>query len=615
MLKLRKEIRPDNVVDKKVQKRLTLLILVLALFFLILLGRLAYLQILKGEKYFKIANFNIIRTTYVPAPRGVIRDRKGRILATDVPRLNICAIPSEIQDINIFCKKLAPLLEYPPSRIRKIVKQKGINPYQKVVIKAKVNNETMMRVAEVQPDIPGLHLEIQPVREYPNGKTASHVIGYVGEITEEQLKSLKSQGYKIGDYIGKDGIEKQYDRYLKGKHGERKVIVDAAGRIIRTIVETKPAPGNNVNLTIDVDLQFDVEKILKWHVKSLSTVSREPLAASAIIENTKTGEILAIASIPQFDPNKFSKGISAKEYKKLVERKDYPLLNRAVAGGYPLASTFKMITATAALEENIITRYSPFYCPGYYKVGDHRFNCFVRTGHGKIDFSEAMSESCDVAFYFMGEKLGIDRLLKYSRDFGLGRKTGIDLPAESPGVLPNHYWKLRHFKEPWYTGDTVNLSIGQGYLSATPIQLALVTTAIANNGKVLRPKLLKSMTNDNGRTIHYEKPHLIRRVSAHKRHLNAIRDGMIKAVTDGTAKRLKCPVSAGGKTGTAESFPCPENPNGRNHTWFTCFSPAYDPEITVVVLFERSGGLASKRVVPIAGEILNAYYKHYPIDR
>ena len=597
--------------DKDLKNRLTVFILIILVLMLALLGRLFYLQLVMGDKYIRIANINIIRTTYIPAPRGEITDRKGRVLALDIPRLNVCAIPSEIDDLNIFCKTLSPLIGYSPERIRKVIERKGQNPYQKVVIKAKVKTETMMQVAEVKSDIPGLYLEIQPVREYPYGKTASHIIGYVGEITSEELKTHKSKGYLLGDYIGKDGIEKYYDPLLRGEPGIRKVVVDVSGRIISTIYEKKPRPGKNVALTIDLELQQDVEKILRWHVRSLSLSSREDLAAAAVIEEVKNGEILALASIPQFDPNLFSKGISTKDYKKLISRKDYPLLNRTVSGQYPLASTYKMITACAALQEGIVTRYSPFNCPGYYMVENHRFNCFVRSGHGKIDFNNAIAESCDVAFYFMGENLGINRLLKYSRYFGLGSKTGIDLPGEIAGVLPDNYWKMKNFKEPWYTGDTVNLSIGQGYLGATPLQLSMVTSAVATDGKVYKPHLLKSVTNSEGKVISNTVPQLIRRIPAEAQHFEAIREGMRTATRKGTAKRMKAPLSSGGKTGTAENFPCPENPHGRNHTWFAGFSPAYSPNIALVVFFERSGGLGGTRAVPIASEILRAYYDCY----
>jgi penicillin-binding protein 2 len=598
--------------NDSVPKRLTIFILLVAALMGLLLARLAYLQIVSGEKYSRIANYNIIHTTYLPAPRGEIRDRNGRVLAWDVPRLNVCAVPSEVTDLNIFTKRLAPLIDYTPGRIRKILERKGINPFQKVIIKAKVDTETMMKVAEIQGDMPGLYLEVQPVREYPEKDLASHIIGYVGEITEEELAAQKKQGYLMGDYVGKDGIEKQYDSYLKGEHGENQVLVDASGKAIQTLMEKKSRPGRNLVLTIDAELQKEVEEILAWHVRSLSIVSREPLAASAIIENVNTGEILAMASIPQFDPNLFSKGISVKDYNSLIGRRDYPLLNRSIAGIYPLASTFKMVTASAALQEGICTRYSPFICPGYYQVGNQRFNCFVKSGHGRIDFNDAISESCDVAFYYMGEHLGIDLLGKYAKDFGLGERTGIDLPGEAAGVMPDSFWKMSHIREPWYTGDTINLSIGQGYLGATPVQLSVITAAVANDGKIVRPRLLKSVVDSSGRTIMSEKTKVMRQLKVKRGHFDAIRDGMRTAVLKGTANRLGSKVSASGKTGTAESFPCPENPHGRNHNWFAGFAPASQPDIAVVVIFERSGGYAGKNVVPLSGEILNAYFRRYP---
>lgn len=592
--------------QEKTDKRLTWLIIIIAVMFVVLLGRLVHLQLIKGAKFSQIARFNVLRTTYFPAPRGEIKDRYGKVLAYDVPRLNVCAVKAEIEDLNFFCKTLAPLLNYSPMKIKKQIENYP-DPYGKVIIKSKVDTKTMMQVAEIQGDLPGLHLQVQPVREYPRGQVACHIIGYVGEISEEELENTTDREYIPGETVGKDGIEKQYDDYLRGKFGSRQDLVDASGKLIKTVMKKPPRPGNDVYLTIDVDLQQQVEEILQRWVDSLSMICGEKLAASAIIVDVKTGEILVMASVPGFDPNLFSRGISSEDYQRLINREDYPLLNRAIAGAYPLASTFKLITASAALQEGICTRYSPFNCTGSYTVGNRKFYCFVKTGHGKIDFIESISESCDVTFYILGEKLGAKRLQKYSRQFGLGQKTNVDLPGEIPGLLPDHYWKIKNIKEPWYTGDTVNLAIGQGYLAATPLQLAVITQTIANEGKMYQVHLMKQVEDANKKIIKRYEKKLVRTVAVDPEHLKAVKDGMRRAVLTGTAKRLKAPISAAGKTGTAENFPCPENPFGRNHTWFTGFAPAYNPRIALVVFFERSGGYAGKRAVPIAREILEAY--------
>jgi len=579
---------------------------------LLLIGRLAFLQLLMGDRYGKIARFNIIRTRLITAPRGEIRDCRGRVLACNVPRLNVCAVLKEIDDIGIFARKLAPLIGYSPERIIKTISKHKGNPFQKIVIKPKVDTEVMMKVAECQGDIPGLYLEVLPVREYPYGESASHIIGYVGEITSEELVKPRYRERRQGDIVGKDGIEKYYDQYLQGKPGEIREVVDVSGRVIKVLGKTQPKPGYNLYLTLDLRLQKECEEILKYYIESHSKISGEPLAGSVIIINNKTGKVLAMASYPGFDPNIFSKGVSQKEYQKLIRRKDYPLLNRNIAGAYPAASTFKIITASAALQEGICTRYSPFYCSGRRKVGNQYFYCFVRTGHGAIDFHKAISESCDVVFYILGEALGIDRLLNYAGQFGLGSKTGIDLPGEINGLLPDHIWKMKTLKEPWYTGDTINLSIGQGYLGVTPLQMAVVVGVLANGGFMFRPFLVEKVERSDGVVLKVTKPVISRKVKVNKNHFNAIRDGMREAVVTGTAKRLNVPrMRFAGKTGTAENFPTRENPHGRNHTWFVGMGPVEDPDIVLVVFLEKSGGLAGKMAVPLAGSVLRKYRKLY----
>jgi penicillin-binding protein 2 len=591
--------------NQVVLKKLKILLTISGICLALLVVRLVYLQLVKGESFLATVSRTTIRTTYIPAPRGEIKDRNGVILAHDLPRLNICAIGAEIKNIDQFVTVLSPLINYSEARTRRILERYKDNPYQKIVIKPKVETPVMMKVAEIQPDLPGLYFEVQPVREYPDGEIASHLLGYIGHISPEELKNLKDKNYYSGDYIGKDGIEKQYDQYLRGNNGQRDILVDAVGRMIGEVSERKPRAGNDIYLTIDANLQKDVYQILKWHVDSLSTVSREKLAAAAIVMDVRTGEILAMSSYPGFDPNSFAKGLSVQEYNDLIERKDYPMFARTISGEYVPASTFKIITTAAALQEGICTKHSPFNCPGYYKIGGQRFNCAVTSGHQKIDLVNSIAESCNVTFYILGNKMGIDRLLKYSKEFGLGRKTGIDLPGETAGLLPDSYWKLKTFGEPWYAGDTINTSIGQGFLNVTPIQMVQVTSAIANGGKIMKPYLLMKVENSQENN-----PTVLSVVNVEAQHLAVIRNGMISSVKKGTSKLLKSKMSAGGKTGTAESFASPENPHGRNHTWFTGFAPAENPEISVVVFFERSAGSGGSICAPIAGEILDSYHKH-----
>ncbi len=598
----------EKAEELAIKKRLVVFQVAIFLLLFILISRLCYLQILKGANYTQIAQRNVIRVTYYPAPRGKIVDRHGRILAYDVARFDVGVIPAKIKDEDKLILNISKIMNVPPDKLReKIDKGRKTDPYSKVVLKTHIDKATMVQLAELSEEYPEIFIDVRPFRVYPMGKVASHILGYVGEVTKEELK--KRSHYIPGDTVGKDGIEKEYDKYLHGRAGKKEVLVDVSGRIIKVIKDIPPKAGDTVQISIDAKFQKAVEDILRYHVKSLSAISGEPLAASAIVMDVKTGEILAMASIPDYDPNKFVKGLTPKEYKELIKRKDYPLLNRAISGAYPLASTFKIVTALASLQEGICTRYSPFYCKGYYTVGTHKFYCFLKTGHGKIDFNEAIAQSCDVVFYSLGDKLGIEKLLKYARQFGLGERTHIDLPGEISGLLPDHYWKMKTLKEPWYEGDTINLSIGQGYLAATPIQLLVIAETVVNKGVMLRPHLLMDIKTPEGNVIKKYSKEVMRKVSIDQRHFEAVMDGMRSAVRKGTAKRYNAPISAGGKTGTAENFPCPENPHGRNHTWFVGFAPAYNPEVVFVVFFERSGGYAGKRTVPIASEIMKAYAK------
>lgn len=592
-----------------VLKKLNWVLIIIAFCFAILIFRLAQLQIIQGDQFDQIAQFNIVRTTLIPPPRGEIRDRFGKPLAYDVPRLNVCAKISEIEDQNVFVKKLAPLIDTKPERIKEILEKNKDDIYRKILIKPRIDTEMMMVVAESQGDLPGLYLEVQPMREYPHNETASHVLGYVGEITEDEIKSPQFKGLKTGDIVGKDGIEKYYDQYLQGRYGTQQELVNAAGKVITELKQEAPSPGYVLYLTLDLELQKECDRLLGDFVSNLSAISRESLAGTAIIMDSRNNEVLAMSSYPRYNPNLFARGITSKEYEKLIQGMDYPLLNRCISGAYPAASTYKIITAAAGLEEGLCTRYSQFYCSGKYLVGSHVFNCFVRSGHGPIDFNKSMSESCDVTFYLLGESMGLNKLLHYSREFGIGEKTQIDLPGETAGLLPDELWKRQNLDEPWYTGDTVNIAIGQGYLGVTPLQMGVVIGAVVHDGIKYKPHLLKRVERVDGKILKTIQPEELGRIQVKKMHFDALKDTMRDAVLTGTAKSLRVPkMYFAGKTGTAESFASPENPNGRNHTWFVGYGPFDDPEIILVVFLEKSGDLAGRRAVPLSGSILESYY-------
>jgi len=326
-----------------------------------------------------------------------------------------------------------------------------------------------------------------------------------------------------------------------------------------------------------------------------------------VVMDVNTGGILALASLPEFNPNSFARGMSNKEYDILM-KKAYPMLNRAISSAFPPGSTFKIITSLGALTEKLITRQSVFYCPGYLDIGGTKINCFVRSGHGSIGFEKSIAQSCDVVFYILGRKLGIDTLINYTKSMGLGAKTGIDLPGEIAGNLPDKHWREKEYGYPWYDGDTVNTSIGQGFVAATPLQVTLMTATLANGGKVLKPKVVSRILDNDGNSLQESHPEIIRNLNFSQEDIETVKQGLRQGVLNGTGAAANSPlISIAGKTGTAENQPCPENPGGFNHSWFTCFAPYENPQIAITVMFEQSGGFGGEYAAPVARKIAEKY--------
>ncbi|HPZ08019.1 MAG TPA: penicillin-binding transpeptidase domain-containing protein, partial [Candidatus Eremiobacteraeota bacterium] len=361
--------------------------------------------------------------------------------------------------------------------------------------------------------------------------------------------------------------------------------------------------------TLDIDIQRICENELDLILKKLAGEQGKTKAGAVVVLSVKTGELLAMCSKPDFNPNLFSTGISEKDYKELIKNPWHPLFNRSIAGLYPPASTFKIITASAALQEHRTSPWTPFYCSGYIKVEDKIFNCDLRTGHGKIDFTNSIAESCDIVYYQLGLELGLKKIQTYAREFNIGLLTGIELPGESAGLLPTSEWKEKTIGEKWYVGDTVNLSIGQGYLLTTPLQMAVATAILANGGIYNPPHLVKKIESEQGDIIFEYKPENIRHIQVDTANLEVIKKGMRLAVTKGTSTAANIPeIAIAGKTGTAENVATPENPTGENHTWFVTYAPSDDPEIAIAVFLEQAGGYAGKTAVPLGTEIIKNYF-------
>lgn len=598
--------------DKNFKKRMLYSKTAIVFFMLLLISRLIYVQVIKGETYRKKSEENMIKSIPISPFRGAIMDCNGEIIAQNNPQYKIAMLSYELRNPPSAVSSVAMKLNLKPSEVKEILKKVQMNPSEPIVIKENIDYVSLSKLAEIKGDYPGIYFETESRRNYPLKEFASHVIGYLGEINLEELEELSHFGYQIGDSIGKDGLEKQYDNNLRGANGARQVLVNVEGKIIRFVGKVPPANGEMLFLNIDKQIQQTAEKELKNAVMKVTRKNGEPVGGAVVVIKAATGEILGIASYPNFDPNLFSRGISSKDYLKLAEDPESPMLNRAVHCPFPCASTYKMITSATALQEKLVKRDTLFHCGGAYNVGGMVFNCFVRSGHGDINFINSIAHSCDVVFYQLANRFEIQRFLKYSKEFGIGDLTNIDIPGESKGLLPDPEWKEKVYKEKWYVGDTINLSIGQGYVGVTPIQLAVATAAVANGGKLYKPHLVKRIVSSEGRVVKEFTPELIRKISVDEKNLEVIKEGMRCAVKYGTAVSANSPVvEISGKTGTAENFPTKENPQGRNHTWFTCFAPYTNPEIIVTVFIEKSGGFGGEWCAPVARRIIETYFTRH----
>jgi len=575
----------------KYEQRVKVIAGIIFFAFTLILIRVGWLQILHGERFLQLSQTSRLRLIPVPNPRGLIVDRKGRIVADNTASFSVGVIPESCtQPEKVFykLKKVLPRLNVELSR-EKV--EKATNPFRPVVLQENINLSRVTYLMEREQEFPSVVILAQPVRNYPQGKLLGNVVGYLGEVNKKELKRFSILGVEAGDLVGKTGIEKMYNTYLQGEKGGRQVEVDVYGRASKIISEKDPLPGNTLYLTIDLDMQ----KIAREEMGERKGV--------VLIADPFTGEILTLLSLPSFDPNLFSRGISGEKWEKLSRHPGDPLENRAIRGEYPPGSTFKLIVAVAALEEKKITPSTTLNCPGSYKVGNRLFKCWREEGHGKVDLKEAIIHSCDVYFYQLGLKIGVEDIIRYARLFGLGKATGVDFPLEKRGLLPTPAWKNQNYKEPWYPGDTANLSIGQGYILVTPIQMLKMINAVANGGYLVRPHLVKKIVNIDEEVVFQsfiEKD----KVPVSDTTLNLLRQALEGVVKEGTGWRAKNKVvEIAGKTGTVE-IEGNENP----HNWFVGYAPAENPFLSIVVLVENREEEIS--IAPqIAGKILSRIFE------
>jgi len=554
---------------------------------------------MRGSEMRTFSEQNRIRVKKIVAPRGVIYDRNGKILAETRPSFNIYIIPEDIKDFNQTVDGLAQLMNMERDEIiEKLKAASNMPPSFPVKIKSDVTMDDVAKVEAHRVYLPGVQIQIEPKRYYNYGKTFAHLIGYVSEISDEELKKKEYKNYFPGDFIGRYGLERSYESYLRGIDGEKRVEVDAIGREIRTLDVKEPIPGNNLYLNVDLEVQEVIDKAL------------ENKRGGSVVIDTKTGGVIALVSRPAFDPNKFTSGITKEEWQKIALDTRHPLQNRVIQGRYPPGSTFKILLALKGLEEGLINEKTSFLCRGGMPYGGRVFKCWKKGGHGVVSIHRAIVESCDVFFYNLGLKLGVDKIHEMADIIGLGRKTGIDLPGEKDGLVPSTQWKQRVYKTPWYEGETLSVAIGQGAVWLTPIQLVQLASIVANDGVNYKPKIVKKIVSPEGKTIKTFEPELNANLKFKKDTLRIVKDSMKGVVNEGSgtaySSRIQH-VSMSGKTGTAQSV----GERGKNlgdHAWFIAFAPSEDPSIAISVLVEY-GGHGSSAAAPVAKVVTETMFK------
>jgi penicillin-binding protein 2 len=588
--------------------RVMICIVALAISFLVI--RMWYLQVMKGEELRQRSENNSVRLRKIKPMRGLIMDRERRVLVDNQPSFDIVFVPNRARDIGKIGEKihayysersLAPPSPDPFSS--------RVKPFVPVILEKNVGMEKLAVVETHAFELPGVVVDVTPVRQYLSGPMTAQLIGFTGEVSREELdRSVSEKRLSAGDIIGKFGIEKFLDAHLRGTSGAEQVEVNAAGKAVRSLGRIPSAPGDNVMLTLDSALQEAAWK----------AIGDRPGAVAVL--DPRNGAVLALVSSPSFDPNLFNGRITLEDWEALSSDPRHPMESRAISGQYPPASTYKPILAAAALEEGLITPETTFFCNGRFELGNRTFRCWQEKGHGHVHLHRAIVESCDVYFYNLGKMLGVDRIADYARAFGLGALSGIDLPREKGGLIPTREWKMARMKQPWQMGETISISIGQGFNLVTPLQLANVYATLANGGTLYRPRLIKQLESSDGRVLKVSEPEILGTLPLRPQTLQIIRRALWGAVNErgGTGYALKRKEEdVSGKTGTAQVIGLPQDEKARkakrlsaslrDHALFACFAPREHPEIAVAVILENAGHGGSA-AAPVARKVIDAYF-------
>lgn len=587
---------------------------VILFFMFIIVSRLWYLQINLGDHYRELSETNRVRIRSVPPPRGHIFDKFGREIVTNRPSFNVSLIREDSYNIEDVLKRLSVVLDEDIEVLwERIRKGAGTPRHLPITLKEDVDWDTLAYLENNNYKFSGIRIEVQPVRVYHYGDLGANIIGYIGSINPQELDADSEGVYEGGDLIGKRGLERIREADLRGEKGSSSTEVNARGFEQQQLKYQEPLPGRDITLTIDTELQQAAEQYLAISDKAGAVVAME----------VDTGRVLAAVSSPSIHLEDFIGGISLKNWNALLENPRNPLLNKTVQGVYPPGSTYKIVTALAGLTEGVITENTTFYCPGHYYFGRRLYRCWKHSGHGTVDIRRAITESCDVFFYQVGQRLGVDRLAAYAKKLGLGARSGIELEHEKGGIVPTKDWKRKRFKEKWHEGETLSVAIGQGFNNMTPLQICLMTMAIANGGRIYRPQIVEKVKTTDGEVIEQLTPQLISELSdREKAYLHIVRDGLFGVVQGkrGTARNVRIKgLTVAGKTGTAQVVRLAQYKGlkeqeipykFRDHAWFTCYAPADNPKIAVTVLVEHGlhGGSGAG---PIARVVLKKYFEQY----
>ena len=556
-------------------------------------------QIAGGVKYRELADHNRLRQLEIEAPRGQIIDRQGRALAENIPSFSLNLDRSRTDDLESSLDFAAEILAVEPELLtEKLLEYRGVPSFKPVPIASQLGLDEVARFAVHGLEHPEFETYSDHLRLYRYAHLSAHVIGYLGQVSDADLQQPDSS-FSPGDTVGKKGVEKIYDLLLRGQSGEQVVVVDSRGRTIEEIQRDSATTGAALRLTLDLDLQQEAARLLEGKVGAI------------VVLDVETGGVLAMASSPSFDPNRFSRGISAEHWRELIEHPHRPLQNRALQNAYPPGSVYKMVMAAAALEEEAVDPSKKVFCRGFSMIYDHRYRCWKRAGHGWVDLKQALKYSCNVYFHQLGQALDIDTIARYSQRFGLGRRTDIDLDGERSGLVPSRDWSRRRRGQPWYPGETISVATGQGPLLVTPLQIARMSAALGNGGRLVVPHVLQA---------NQPNPLEAPKLGLEAEVLRQIHEAMVAVVEDADGTGRAAAVEGfplAGKTGTAQvvrQVTWTENEDleagQRDHAWFASYGPAHDPRIAVVIFVEHGGG-GSTTAAPLAKKI---YEKYLEID-